>query len=175
MIALLLYPQRARLEEYREHFFGNSKSTFFSVSELSEEWTEATVRQRFAEHPVWCGRYQGDLPVDRACGVKIKSYNGIPALYLALFFKDAKLQQMAISLPWWAQGKAYRNVVAEHGAPSASQPRSFSGVRLHGWRLPDGGGLFLNRDRPFNPLDTNAIYWRSATECRTRGCFSGDH
>jgi hypothetical protein len=171
LIALALYSQRSTIQEYREHFLGDRKGTSFSLSELSGEWSERTVQKRFAEHPVWCGRYEGTLAADRACGVKIKSYNGVPAVYLAFFFNAAQLRQVAISLPSWAHADAYKKLVAEYGVPYASQLLPAEGVRLHGWRLPDGAGLFFNRDRPLNPLETNAIYWRSATECRSTGCF----
>ena len=174
LIAVLLYPQRNALREYRDYFFGGHKGVSFDLAQLSGDWSEGIVRKRFSEHPVWCGRYEGNLAADRACGVKIKAYDDVPAVYLAFFFNASQLRQVAISLPSWAHGKAYDKLVAQYGSPYASQPLPSAGVRLHGWRLPDGAALFFNRDRPLNPLETNAIYWRSPAECRSGGCFAGD-
>ena len=171
VVAVALYTQRKAIHELHDHFFGEHSGTSFELAELSGDWTEQTVQTRLAGHPIWCGRYEGNLAADRACGVKVNAYNGLPALHIGFFFNASHLRQVAISLPSWAHADAHAQLLADFGAPYASQFWAFPGPRLNGWRRPDGAGLFINRDRPLNPLQTNAIYWRSATECELLGCF----
>lgn len=171
LLATFLLFQAGNLTEYRLYFTTDRKPATLDLLSLSEDWTESRLRAQFAEFPVGCHPYQGPLPVQRACAVDVRSANGVPALYMSFFFTRGRLSQVAINVPWWSHQSAYQYLVATLGKPVASQLLPRSGVRLHGWQLGNGSAVFFNRDRPFNPLHWNAIYWRSPTECRHEGCF----
>jgi len=168
--ALVIHPRWAAVEEYRDTLFGHRAPTVFKVSELSSAWTEKTVRQRFPDSDLWCGPYRGPMKMDRACDLKTQAYNGVSATRVAFFFKEGQLREAVVHVASWAHADGYHDLLGEFGKPYASQPLPAKGVRLHGWRLQDGAGVFYNRDRPTDPLESNAIYWRSAQDCRT-GCF----
>lgn len=170
--AALLFSQARILNEYRLYFTAQRKPATLDLASLSEEWTETRLRERFAQFPVSCHPYQGSLPVQRACAVDVSSANGVPALYISFFFAAGRLDQVSVNVPWWSHGRASEYLVSTFGSPAASQLFPHGGVRLHGWRLRNGAAIFFNRDRPINPLQWNAIYWRSASACRHQGCFS---
>jgi hypothetical protein len=170
-LAALLLSQARNLNEYWLYFTQDRRGASLDLRTLSEDWTESTLRERLPGHPIGCHPYTGPLPVQRACGVDVKAVNGVPAMFLSFFFAGGRLDQVAISVPWWNHPSAHRYLRETLGRPSASQVIPIDGVRLHGWDLGNGSAVFLNRDRPFNPLQWNGIYWRSATACRQQGCF----
>lgn len=172
LLAAFLHFQASNLTEYRLYFTEDRKAATLSLADLSENWTEATLRDQYAGYPVSCHPYQGELAVQRACAVYVSSYNGVPALFMSFFFADGHLSQISINVPWWSHGAAYRSLVANFGQPAASQLLPHAGVRLHGWRLRNGSAVFFNRDRPLNPLSWNGIYWRSASSCLKQRCFT---
>ena len=171
VVTALLLSQKGNIVEYRLYFTEDRKSAAFEFGELSENWTEKTLHEKFSGYPISCQPYQGSLAVERACGVDVKSHNGVPALFISFFFTAGHLDQVSVNVPWWSLGTAYSSLVAALGQPSASQLLPRDGVRLYGWRLPSGAALFLNRDRPLNPLSWNAIYWRSQSACAQSSCF----
>lgn len=170
-IAGLLLSQAGNLKEYRRYFTETRKPVSLDLSALSEEWTESRLKEQFRGHPVKCYPYQGPLAVQRACAVEVSSMNGVPTLYMSFFFMGGHLDQVSVNVPWWSHQAAYEHLVTSLGSPLASQFLPRNGVRLHGWRLGNGSAVFLNRDRSINPLDWNAIYWRSATGCKHEACF----
>lgn len=153
------------------YFTEDRKPLAFGFTELSEEWTEPTLHERFAGFPISCHPYRGILQADRACAVFVKSHNEVPALFLSFFFSAGRLNEAVVNIPWWSHGSAYHSLTATFGQPAASQFFPHHGVRLHGWRLANGAALFLNRDRTLNPFSWNAIYWRSSAACGTSGCI----
>jgi len=168
----LIMSQRGNLEEYYLYFTEARKPVEFPFGGLSEAWSEKTLHERFGSYPIICRFYAGNLPVDRACGVDVSSYNGIPTLFITFFFAAGRLQSVAVNVPWWSHSRAYSTLVSSLGQPDASQLFPHSGVRLHGWRLANGAAVFFNRDRPLNPVAWNGIYWNSASMCAKTGCFS---
>ena len=176
LIAVFLFMMFARLNsgnarEYWLYFSTDRKPATLDLLLLSEDWTENRLSAEFPGFPIGCYPYQGPLRVQRACGVDVHSANDVPTLYMSFFFADGRLSEVSINVPWWSHKKAYRYLMTTLGEPMASQRRWHAGVRLHGWKLLGGAGVFLNRDRPLNPLQWNAIYWRSASACKRDGCF----
>lgn len=171
VVAALLLSQRGNIEEYRLYFTQDRKPATFTFTELSEDWTEKTLQEKFSGFPMTCVPYRGSLPVQRACGVDVASHNGVPALFVSFFFSAGRLDQAVVNVPWWSHRTAYSSLVTALGQPAASQVFPRDGVRLHGWTLPGGAALFLNRDRPLNLLAWNAIYWRSPSACAATGCI----
>jgi len=169
--AVLLISQKAKIEEYRLYFTQDRKPATFAFTELSEDWTEKTLQEKFAGFPIHCSPYRGPLPVQRACGVDVATHNGVPALFVSFFFSGGRLHQAIVNVPWWSRGAAQDSLVATLGQPAASQIFPHAGVRLHGWTLPGGAAVFLNRDRPWNPLEWNGIYWSSPSACAAAGCI----
>ncbi len=172
LLAVYLQTQAGNILEYRLYFTEDRRAAQLSLLELHEGWSEATLRQRFAGHPVTCEPYRGDMKVQRACAVDVGSLNGVSALFLSFFFADGRLSHVSVNVPWWAHRAALKSLVDSFGQPVASQRLPHQGVRLHGWSLANGAAVFMNRDRPLNPLSWNSIHWRSASSCRSEGCLA---
>lgn len=161
-----------RADEYVRYFSETRGPAHFEFAALSEQWTEATLAERFAGHPVSCHPYGGAPPLDRACAVRVTSHNGVPTLFMAFFFGGGRLQQVSVNIPWWSLASAQGSLSERMGPPQGVQDQPHGGVRLVGWTLPGGAALFVNRDRDPNPLVWNAIQWFSPALCAT-GCFTG--
>ena len=170
-IAAFLFSQRRYIKEYQLYFTEERKAATFGFSELSENWTEKSLQDKFTGFPISCNPYQGNLAADRVCAVDVKSHNGVPALFISFFFFGGQLNQVSVNVPWWSHGAAQDSLIAALGQPTASQFLPKEGGRLHGWHLTDGSAIFFNRDYPVNPLFWNAISWRSPSSCAQRGCF----
>jgi hypothetical protein len=168
----LLMTQFDVLREYKLYLTEDRKDVAFQLTELSEAWTERTLRERFAGLPMRCYPNPGEGLGDQGCIVDTKSYNGIPAMFISFFFSSGHLNQVSINVPWWNHRVAFERLRVSLGAPTASQLFPHSGIRLHGWQLPSGAVVLYNRDRSINPLQWNAIYWRSAAACREQPCFN---
>lgn len=169
---VLAHPQHA--QEYRLYLTQERPDIRLRFTDLSQAWTEADLRQRFPALSFRCyDNRPGEYLDDRSCFADAHSLNGHGAMSLAFYFKDGRLNRAAVNVPWWSHWAALGSLEQGHGDPDVSQPLPHAGVRLHGWRLPDGGALFFNRDLPFNPLEWSAIFWSSARQCEFKPCFSG--
>lgn len=166
-----LMTQRAAIREHQLYFTEDRKDVAFQISDLSEEWTERTLREKFPGIPVNCFPNPGEDLGDLGCVLDTKSFNGVPALFISFFFASGRLQQVSINVPWWKHQVAYDYLIGSIGRQTASQLLPHSGIRLHGWSLPSGAAVFYNRDKSLNPLVWNAINWRSASSCAAEGCF----
>jgi hypothetical protein len=171
-ILVMTHPQHAR--EYRLYLTEDRPDIRLRFTDLSQSWTEADLRQRFPMLGFRCYDNQpGEYLDDRSCFADLHSLNGHGAMSLAFYFKDGLLNRAAVNVPWWSHWKALASLEQRHGLPDASQQLPSAGVRLHGWRLIDGGALFFNRDLPLNPLEWSAIFWTSALQCGLKPCFRG--
>lgn len=168
----VLMTQRAAIREHQLYFTEPRRDVIFELSELSEEWSEETLRKKFPDIAPNCEDLSGSGLGDVACVIDTKSFNGVPALFISFFFSSGRLQQVSINVPWWRHRTARDYLDTSLGAPTASQIFPHSGVRLHGWHLSDGSAVFYNRDMSINPLEWNAIYWRSASSCARTNCFT---
>lgn len=167
----LFTTQRENIREHQLYFTQDRKDVSFQLSDLSEAWTEKTLREKFVGIPLSCYPNPGEGLGDLGCALDTKSFNGVPALFISFFFASGHLQQVSINVPWWKHKAAYSYLVASMGRQTASQLYPHSGVRLHGWNLPSGAAVFYNRDKSLNPLLWNAINWRSASSCAADECF----
>lgn len=156
--------------EYQRYLSEDRPAITLRYDELSGDWTEQALQARF---PKMVGCYS-DAPQglgDRVCSINLLSNNGVPTLYVAFFFSKGRLNAAAFNIPWWAHNKALDNLVATYGQPYAEQDQAYSGVRLIGWTLPEGGALFYNRDRDINPLVWSSVFWNSPEYCAREHCF----
>jgi hypothetical protein len=167
----LLMTQRDVIREYQLYFTEDRQDVNFELAELSEAWSEKMLREKFPGVPLNCYSEQGKNLGDLQCVLDTKSFNGVPALFITFFFSADHLQQVSINVPWWEHQAAYDYLVASIGRQISSQDSPHAGVRLHGWRLPCGAGVFYNRDKSLNPLQWNAISWQNPTWCAAHGCF----
>ncbi|WP_374510858.1 hypothetical protein [Niveibacterium sp.] len=172
LLFCVLITQRAAIREHQLYFTEPRRSVAFELSDLTEEWSEATLRERFPDIPPNCEGISEPGLGDVVCVLDTKSFNGVPALFISFFFASGRLQQVSINVPWWRHQAARDYLDTSLGEPSASQIFPHSGVRLHGWRLSNGAAVFYNRDMSINPLEWNAIYWQSASLCERAGCFT---
>lgn len=168
----MVFAYRGNIEEYRLYFFSDRQALVFDYSDLSEDWTERTLHERFQGFPIRCFHEAGNHLGDRVCGLDAKSHNGVPVLFLSFFFSFGRLSHVSINVPWWSHAEGRRVIETALGPPVAAQFLPVGGVRLLGWRLPQGAALFYNRDKDTNPLVWNAIFWKSATACGTNRCFT---
>jgi hypothetical protein len=171
LVAYAFFSRHSAIVEHRLYFTEDRRPVAFAFADLSEAWTEQTLRERFAGHSVSCHPYTGELAVDRACAVYPKSHNDVPVLFISFFFAKQRLDQVSVNIPWWSYRAAVLSLDSSLGRPSAVQSQAISEVRLYGWRLANGAAVFFNRDRSSNPLIWNAIYWRSASACQKSACF----
>ena len=169
----LLMTQRETIREYQLYLTEDRRDVSFQLTEISEAWTEKILREKFTGFPLNCSNNPGAGLGDRACALDTKSFNGVPALYISFFFSSGALQQISINIPWWRHQEGYDYLVKLLGRPTGSQRLPHAGIRLHGWLLANGGAVFYNRDKSLNPLQWNAIYWRSASSCAANSCFRG--
>ena len=172
ILAAFLFAQSNKLTEYKLYFTADRSPVTLDLQALSEDWTESRLRAQFVGLPVRCQDYQGPLSVQRACALDVRSANGVPALFVSFFFANGRLNEVSINVPWWSHQTAFQYLVSTFGRPDASQLLPRAGVRLQGWRLGNGSAVFFNRDRPFNPLQWNSIFWRSRTACDLGACFA---
>lgn len=170
-VLLLLMTQKEVIREYQLYFTEDRRDVAFQLTDISETWTEKTLRDKFPGVPLNCFKNPGNNLGDLACGLDTKSFNGTLALFISFFFSSGHLQQISINVPWWKHQAAYSYLLASLGQPTASQFQPHSGVRLHGWQLQNGAGIFYNRDQSLNPLEWNAINWHSPSLCATNKCF----
>jgi hypothetical protein len=160
------------VREYRLYLTEDRKSAQLAWDQISEAWSEADVSSRFAGYPVRCEPdFTGIPQVTRVCTVDVKSLNGVPTLYITFMFAGSKLYRIATMIPWWSHGKGLQALQSTFGPPQASQEKARAGVRLHGWSLPGGAGVFYNRDRPRNPLEANSTQWVGASACLPNSCI----
>lgn len=160
--------------EYQSYLSDDRPAITLRYSELSGSWTEKSLKARFQNMGVRCtSRVPKDLG-DRVCSLKVVSNNGVPTMFVSFFFTGGFLSSTSFNVPWWAHGDALDDIVATIGEPHAAQLFPRSGVRLMGWKLPDGAALFYNRDRSINPMIWSSVFWKSAESCAKRRCFSHD-
>lgn len=171
LVIAFLQAQRVNLNEYYLYLTEDRKPVSFEFTELSEDWTEQALHEKFLGHPINCRSYGANLATDRACGMNVESHNGVPALSISFFFSSGHLQEVSVNVPLWAHATANNSIIETIGHPTAAQLLPRDGVRLVGWQLPNGSSLFLNRDPSLLPPYWNSIYWRSASACGKGGCF----
>lgn len=178
LVAALLggfvFAYRGQIEEYRLYFISDRQPLVFAYSDLSDDWTERTLHERFKGFPVRCFHDSSAGLGERVCGVDAKSHNGVPVLFLSFFFSSGRLSHVSFNVPWWAHAQGRRAIEVDLGPPVSAQLLPRRGVRLLGWRLPGGAALFYNRDKDMNPLVWNAIFWKSPASCRDGRCFTGE-
>ena len=172
--ALYLFINGWKLEEYWRYFAEDRMPITFDYDSLSENWTEKSLYERFGHFPIQCRTYIGGLPVERACGIDVKSHNGVPALYLAFFFKQDRLQFLSVNIPRWSLRKAKESLRHRFGNPYAGQLLKYNGVRLAAWKMSNGSAVFLNMEEPPGPLSWNSVLWISASQCEASKCFAED-
>lgn len=172
VFALYAFINRWKLEEYWLYFTQERMPLAFEFDSLSEAWSEDSLHERFDGYPITCRTYMGGLPADRACGVDVKSLNGVPALYLSFFFAQDKLQFLSVNIPRWSLDDAKNYLRQRYGRPYARQLRKHHGVRLAGWKMPDESALLLNMQKPKDPFSWNSVLWVSASQCEAMGCYS---
>jgi hypothetical protein len=155
----------------RQYLFENRPSLDFSHEDLSQDWTEADLKARFASATFDCYR-NGDQLGTRACDTYIGSHNGAPAMVGVFYFADGRLAHASILVPWWRHGAMFKALVSRYGSPTAVQNMTSGNVPLFGWKLVNGSGLFYNRERSAKPFEYNLVFWTSARKCEEHPCFS---
>ena len=167
----ILSAQSGAVWEHQLYFTQPRENVSFQLSELSEAWTEKTLRERFVAGGLHCIPTPGDDLGDTWCKLDTKTFNGIPTLFISFFFGAGHLRQVSINIPWWKHRTAQNFLFMVLGRQTDAQLLPRSGIRLDGWNLPNGAAIFYNRDISLNPLEWNTIFWRSASLCAAEGCF----
>ena len=173
--ALVLWLWNTRyppVREYKLFLTEDRRNAELPWDLVSESWSEAEVKSRFDGYPIRCDANYTKAPkITRVCAVDLKSLNGVPTMYVNFLFAGDKLQRIATAAPWWSHAKGLSALLVAYGNPHITQDHERSGVRLHGWKLQDGGSLFYNRDRELNPLEFNSTQWLGASACAPRSCI----
>ena len=169
MLLLAAYQtQKVHLNEYYLYLTEERKDASFAFSELSEEWNEQHIKARFSSYPMSCHPYKNGA---RACGVDVKSHNGVPAMFISFFLVSDRLHEVAVNVPLWSRSEAEGSLLRTLGTPASAQLLPRDGIRLIGWKLLDGSAVFLNRDPNILPPFRNSVYWRSPSSCANNSCF----
>jgi hypothetical protein len=146
----LTFPDNAR--EYWLYLSQDRPSLVLAYDEISQDWTETEIKKRFAQLRFRCyDNRPGEYLDQRSCFADIGDHNGKPAMAVAFYLSQGKVNHVGISVPWWAHGRQASQLRATFGNPYAAQRTEVEGVRLAGWRMPGGHAIFFNRDRPLNP------------------------
>lgn len=139
------------------------------IENFTETMSEEDVRRRVPEAHLSCVSDTSAPGLgDRVCYGNISSYAGIRALRIAFFWRKGRLSNIKVDLPWWQHPAMKRQLFQDFGDPTGSQLLPVQGVRLLGWRLPNGN-LLYNRDPDFNPLWWNTIQWVGPGEAAEKG------
>ena len=169
-VLFLAFPQHLR--EYRLYFTQSRPGTVLSYEEMSQEWSEEEVKAKLPSVEFRCyDNGPGEYLDDRSCFGDVSSHNGVAALSLAFYFAKGKLNHMTVQVPWWRAGALENLMLSAYGRPAVVQDEPVQDVRLVGWKLRSGGGVFTNRDMPLNPLSWNMVLWSSQRACELKGCF----
>ncbi len=168
----LAFPDNVR--EYRLYLTEDRPSLVLSYEDISQDWTEAQIKERFGQLRFRCyDNRPGEHPDDRSCFAGIGAHNGSPAMSVAFYLANGKVNHVGITVPWWAHGRQTAQLVSAYGTPFAAQALPIAGVRLSGWKIPRGHAIFFNRDHSLNPLMWNLVLWSSERACLESGCFAG--
>ena len=83
----VLFAERKEIREHKLYFTEDRKNVVFQLSELSEAWSENTLRERFKDIPLNCFLNPGNDLGDLVCILDTKSFNGVPALLFPFSFR----------------------------------------------------------------------------------------
>lgn len=169
-VLCLVFPRHLR--EYRLYFTEKRPVSVLAFDEMSQDWTEADLKARLPQLAFRCyDNAPGEYLDQRSCFADVDSHNGVPALALAFYFADQRLNHMTVQVPWWHHRTLADALTRSHGPPEAAQAVPVHGVRLAGWKLRGGHAIFMNRDRPGNPLDWSQVLWSSERACSRSPCW----
>lgn len=159
-IFLIVTAFRPVAREYWIYVFESHPNMDFAFNQLSEEWSEADLKEKFPTLNIACANDSslGNMG-DRSCYVDIKRHNDIPAMLAAFFFKKGKLEAVTIHVPRWAHSKMYGDLVRRYGAPTLKTTPEEK--HLNEWELWDHSKLLYN-DEPTSLIGWSAIFWQSA-------------
>ena len=106
---VMSFPEHAR--EYRLYLTENRPALTLSYGEISQEWTEPQLKERFSNLTLRCyDNRPGEYLDERSCFADIDSHNGTPAMNVAFYLAAGKLNHVGIQVPWWAHGRQWSNL-----------------------------------------------------------------
>lgn len=160
VIAVLVFLSYDRLHVYGRYLREKSPDITVNFSGLSVDMDEAKVRKHFEGLALTCiGQGPGnDSLGDRVCYASIDKADGDAALTLAAFFRKGKLVHAMVQMPWWVLNSWHRRFTAQYGYPVRAGNVSLLGGPVLRWSMPNGH-IESNRNRSFNPLSWNVIFW----------------
>lgn len=109
---------------------------------------------------------------ERSCYADISALNNLPAMGMTAHFAANQLAHITVSIPWWEHRDRLRQLHHTLGSPVIHKLPAVEGLRLEGWQLSNGSGLFYNFDRYWAPTRWSQIIWTSAQQCQREHCFS---
>ena len=166
----LAFPDNVR--EYRLYLSEDRPSLILRYEDISDDWTESQIKERFAQLRFRCyDNRPGEYVDDRSCFADIGAHNGSPAMAVAFYLAKGKVNHVGITVPWWAHERQAERLVSAYGKPLAAQALPIAGVRLSGWKMPGRHAIFFSRDRPLNPVMWSLVFWSSERACIKDGCF----
>jgi hypothetical protein len=169
-VLVFRYPDHVR--EYHLYLTETRPSLTLDFGEISQDWAEPELRQRFPDLTFRCSDVEPGEGVDqRACMADLQSHNGVPAMFITFYLAAGKVNHVGLSIPWWVHDRKMTQLKAAYGEPDASQALPVGGVRLAGWRLDNGSTIFFEREPSFNPLQWAYVFWSSERACRGGACI----
>lgn len=160
VVALLVFSSQDRIHVYGTYLREKSPHIATNLPSLSVEMDEVMLRKHFEGLPLTCiGQGPGsDALGERVCYASIDRADGDAALTLAAFFRKGRLAHVTVQMPWWVHESWARRLTAQFGQPSQAGVVSRFGGPVLRWSTPNGF-VESNRDRSWNPLNWNAVFW----------------
>jgi hypothetical protein len=138
-----------------------------ALDKLHEGVVENELRRNFPDVPLSCEQ-QPSLFGDQTCSAPIASFNGAPARYAVVYFRDGKLSAVKL-----AYRRSYHDYVARDlhrrlGAPQTTADQV--------WNWPTPGGLVLMPTELPGQGDEPTVIWLSSQQVQGRmpGHQAGD-
>lgn len=171
-VAAALAFDRRGVQEYWWHLTETRPALDLPFEQISQDWTEADLRARFPDLAWRCMSSAAHASLgNRGCYADISAHNGLSAMAVAFHLREGRVHHAVVHHPSWVHKRMLRDLRQRHGRPHATQRLRVQGVRLTGWKLPNGS-LFANHNVPDNPLKPNTTMWSSPRACTERPCWT---
>ncbi|WP_326535969.1 hypothetical protein [Pseudorhodoferax sp.] len=159
-LAALLWSGRAELPEHLARWFGDGRARIaLDLARLSPGLDAAALAQLLGGLPLPC---QGSAD-GQVCSAALVQADDLPAAHLVATWRQARLQAVDITVPWWAHHGAARWLSARLGPPTgadAATPDDEDATPGIRWKLAQGT-VQIARAPGWNPWAWSTLRWRA--------------
>lgn len=135
------------------------------IDSFAPGMTEAQVGRQARPIALRCVDQPGFFLGSRVCQARVQSYLGVPAVFVAFFFKDGGLSAVKVDVPN-GQHRAMGSALIGRYGPITIDSKEAADVV--GWKLPKGRMVY-NREREADPKVHNTVVWLSEAQAAAMG------